>query len=289
MLKIERLDDRNLPSGFAGAALNGGVLYIDGSDFDDSVIVQNHGRKLSVDLATERQFYTSFEDLNGDGSDAADFAIGEGALTAHFGGDGVAGTRNFPPGYSDQKFAFITNGTSVITFQTPADNVQFMAKDVTELGAVIPGFENVVGTITFVGVSGQMVNVDVPSVFTLIDSAAYINEPVSSIIVSNDNTGVTNLDEFQFTATFDQTFVFDKRDVRLVNADLGAGDDVFINLTNRTSLIFGGDGDDILIGGKGSDLLFGGRGNDLLDGGKGFDLLFGGLGDDVFFNGIRLD
>jgi len=47
-----------------------------------------------------------------------------------------------------------------------------------------------------------------------------------------------------------------------------------------TSMIHGGDGNDLLDGGAGNDLIFGGRGNDVVTGGAGNDFLLGGIGAD---------
>lgn len=62
------------------------------------------------------------------------------------------------------------------------------------------------------------------------------------------------------------------------------GSDVAIH-----SIIFGGDGNDVLTGGKLSDLLDGGNGNDTLIGNAGVDFLFGGMGDDTLKGGKHGD
>ena len=46
-------------------------------------------------------------------------------------------------------------------------------------------------------------------------------------------------------------------------------------------VVFGRAGDDTLLGGAGTDYLYGAIGDDMLDGGAGADFLFGGAGDDV--------
>ncbi|GEM_PF-7057975 len=59
------------------------------------------------------------------------------------------------------------------------------------------------------------------------------------------------------------------------------GNDVLIaGLLNRTAVMDGGNGNDLLMGGYGNDILLGGAGDDVLIGGEGRDLLIGGFGSD---------
>jgi len=122
----------------------------------------------------------------------------------------------------------------------------------------------------------------------VINSQDYFADGIFQIIVDNrdangDPTGVTNLDDLTFTAFVEQTFVFARRQVRSINADLQGGDDFFINNINRTSIVDGGDGNDTLIGGGRSDILLGGNGNDFIFGGRGRDIIIGGNDDDSLF------
>jgi Ca2+-binding RTX toxin-like protein len=59
--------------------------------------------------------------------------------------------------------------------------------------------------------------------------------------------------------------------------------------TNRTIVLDGGAGDDLLIGGQAADSMVGGVGNDTLQGFQGDDRLFGGAGDDVLDGGVGDD
>ncbi len=65
----------------------------------------------------------------------------------------------------------------------------------------------------------------------------------------------------------------------------GAGNDVFINQTNKLAIAAGGVGDDVLVGGRGRDFLFGGDGNDIEFGGDGDDVIEGRAGDDFMRGG----
>lgn len=273
MLELEYLERRDCPA--TAVSLQGGILQVVGDGAENTVSVSQQGRKLNVDVVDKATFATSFEDLNGDGTDAVDFAIGDGGDNQALFSGGAAGTRQFPPGYNTGAFAFITVGQSQIDFTTPANNVKFFAKDVAELNP------NVVGKITFVGLSGNRVDVDVPEAFASIDSADFIQEPVVQVIIDNGGTGVTNIDDFEFTTLNQQTFTFNTRAVQLVFATLGDGDDTFINNTRKVSVVDGGRGDDLLIGGRRTDVLLGGDGNDILVGGRGRDILIGGRGSDL--------
>lgn len=75
--------------------------------------------------------------------------------------------------------------------------------------------------------------------------------------------------------------------VRMVHADLGAGDDILLADSLRVPLIVdGGRGDDWINGGRADDSLSGGPGADQLwTPGAGRDLVAGGAGDDVLFGG----
>src|SRR5262245_25646905 len=77
--------------------------------------------------------------------------------------------------------------------------------------------------------------------------------------------------------------IFSAKHVKQCVADLGAGDDIFAEKSNR-SIAFdvkGGQGDDDLLGGFRRDKLDGGAGEDHITGGLGSDVLIGGAGKDV--------
>ncbi len=66
----------------------------------------------------------------------------------------------------------------------------------------------------------------------------------------------------------------------------GAGHDRIQATTARfPTLLFGGDGNDVLRGGKAGDILVGGDGDDSMEGGAGRDVLIGGLGADNALGG----
>lgn len=161
--------------------------------------------QLSLNVLLDVNGYTSYEDFSEDGSDVSVFSFGIGSGRADHVGTPGAGTRGFKPGYNIGKFALITSGTSTIDFPTPSD-VQFNLRNIVELGDLIPGFENVVGTVTVIGTkkavtvdatangSGQANNWD------LIDSKKLKVGKVVKIIVENNATGVTNIDDLYFYA-----------------------------------------------------------------------------------------
>lgn len=62
-----------------------------------------------------------------------------------------------------------------------------------------------------------------------------------------------------------------------------AGNDRFVNNSNRPSFAYGGAGDDMLIGGSAVDHLVGNTDDDFLQGNDGNDVLVAGNGDDMLF------
>ncbi|MGW4848087.1 hypothetical protein [Nocardia brasiliensis] len=66
------------------------------------------------------------------------------------------------------------------------------------------------------------------------------------------------------------------RGATTIHAELGLGNDTFLNVTNRPGEISGNVGADNITGGAGDDTLRGGNGNDILDGAGGFDTVIGG-------------
>jgi uncharacterized protein YkwD len=65
----------------------------------------------------------------------------------------------------------------------------------------------------------------------------------------------------------------------------GGGDDVIVDLTDKSAVIYGGDGNDTIRGGTGRDKIYGGRGNDDIKGGRGDDTIYGGGGTDTLGGG----
>lgn len=77
-------------------------------------------------------------------------------------------------------------------------------------------------------------------------------------------------------------------DVKQVRVESGSGNDrIDVGGLNRqvSTMLFGGDGNDIILGSNGFDILDGGAGNDQLNGRGGFDVLFGGDGNDFLDGG----
>ena len=73
-------------------------------------------------------------------------------------------------------------------------------------------------------------------------------------------------------------------------ADLGAGDDLFDNVSSTaTDTVDGGVGDDRIWAGGGDDVLSGGAGHDLIHGEDGNDAISGGAGDDTLRGGDGAD
>ena len=100
----------------------------------------------------------------------------------------------------------------------------------------------------------------------------------------------SSVKSFQITASFEISAPSNKGDSNLTLSDFsssidgGAGDDMIYGL-GGDDYLKGGVGDDFLDGGEGSDIAFGEIGNDFLAGGVGKDYLKGGVGDDFLDGG----
>ena len=276
--------------------LEDGQVTIQGDEGRNIVRVADAKRDIKVTYTGDYVASSGFEDLAGDGSDVTEFAVGQSGLAANFEG-GAAGTRGFAPGYNTDAFAFITAGESTVTMDRPA-NVSFAIRDIIELGDVIPGFENVQGTVTLFGLDGT-VSLEVtengdPQAgnWDRITSEDLGIGLVTQIQISNadangDPTGVTNMDDFEMRVPeIKQRFEFLRRDVDTVFADLGGGDDYYNGARCRVNqIVNGGEGNDRMIGGRGDDTLDGGAGNDRIQGRGGDDTITGGSGRDILLGG----
>lgn len=285
-----------------------GRLQILGDNTDQSISINQVGNGVVVDQERLVSFSTGFENLANfpDTSpeavpdpttmDVTEFTIGNEDLNATFSGN-AAGTRRFRPGYNNDAFALITAGRSTIDFNIPAD-VTFFLRDIVELGAVVPGFENVVGSATLVGENG-IVTIDATdngdpqsNNWDFFDSRDFNIGGITQIVIDNTDadgnpTGVTNIDDLTFSAVLEQsTSVSNVRRMVVFARD---GDDFVLNNTNIRSTLFGHNGDDVLIGGSSRDTIFGGIGNDTLNGGDGYNTLFGQDGDDDLVGGNGRD
>jgi Ca2+-binding RTX toxin-like protein len=68
------------------------------------------------------------------------------------------------------------------------------------------------------------------------------------------------------------------------------GADRFTNSTSKTSVVYGGEGNDTLNGGYGRNYLYGEGGYDVLDGRTGsYNVFYGGAGDDRLYGGNYAD
>jgi uncharacterized protein YkwD len=65
----------------------------------------------------------------------------------------------------------------------------------------------------------------------------------------------------------------------------GGGDDAIVDHTDKSAVIYGGDGNDTIRAGVGRDKIYGGRGDDDINGGRGNDMIYGGCGNDTLAGG----
>jgi Ca2+-binding RTX toxin-like protein len=103
-----------------------------------------------------------------------------------------------------------------------------------------------------------------------------------------------NVEEEFFTVTqstsevivsaFGKSQRFAANDVLTIIADGGSKDDRIVLVgVNKSAILRGGDGDDVILGGEQNDFIDGGTGRDELSGSGGNDTIFGGLDDDLIY------
>lgn len=85
-----------------------------------------------------------------------------------------------------------------------------------------------------------------------------------------------------------ETFLLQDQDIDSIIADLGPGDDTFLNETDLPSVISGNSGHDVLLGGHGPDQIYGGSGGDVIFGYGGADYIEGGPQSDILCGGLPL-
>lgn len=128
----------------------------------------------------------------------------------------------------------------------------------------------------------------------------YVNlgaaDDVVTMTYPSTRTGNTNLlwqirtpnpmapSQFLYPTVVNQDYAYDS--ITQIRLRTHGGDDSFSvanfgKLTNRATLVIGGEGNDSLSGGTGVDTILGGSGNDTISGQKGNDSLDGGAGSDV--------
>ncbi|MCA9190438.1 MAG: hypothetical protein KDB03_01695 [Planctomycetales bacterium] len=109
-----------------------------------------------------------------------------------------------------------------------------------------------------------------------------------------------NVEEEAYTVTvignelvvsaFGKAQFFDVNQVVNIEADGGSRDDTIILINvNKPTILYGGDGDDVIQGGSSIDFIDGGRGNDELHGGDNDDILVGGTGNDLIYGDAGQD
>ena len=121
---------------------------------------------------------------------------------------------------------------------------------------------------------------------------------VGEVVVRGDATadmiqliGNANYQSFTVSINDDTSLTesFDYSDVTKLTVFAGAGNDRVTNSLLMDTIIYGGDGNDLLQGGFLNDVLYGGNGGDRLIGRNGDDTLRGDGGVDVMYGGNGAD
>lgn len=241
--------------------------------------------------------FGGFKTLQG-GSDTDDFNINTSVAFSLKGG---AGTDTFN---LDAALTGSING------EGDSDTLQGSAVDnVTLTSSGTNGFAGTENSISggfagidaLIGNGGTLTGISVNSIWTL-DGVAPTYSTVSPV-ATLDIVGFAALQGGSavdiFNVTGDSTFDINGglgKDKLYINAALngtanGGGGDDTIDATNSTgpTVLFGGDGNDVVNGGAFDDIMDGGLGSDRLNGQGGDDTITGGAGNDSVTGGAGTD
>jgi Ca2+-binding RTX toxin-like protein len=106
----------------------------------------------------------------------------------------------------------------------------------------------------------------------------------------NDTIAVRQVsNNFVISAEGRDVAAFAISDVRKIEIEGKAGDDIIINNSSFPIVVRGGEGVDRITGGSGNDVLMGDGGADIIDGGAGDDYLFGDADGDTLRGGTGND
>lgn len=121
----------------------------------------------------------------------------------------------------------------------------------------------------------------------LFDAATQAAGPVvigSTLYLLNLDGGEIIVDDSgdRLLVSYDgEIFEFDSKGITAVASIMGPTDDLFINNSAISAVVYGQGGSDTIIGGFGDDLLKGGDGDDVIIAGEGFDDITGDAGSDI--------
>jgi Ca2+-binding RTX toxin-like protein len=130
------------------------------------------------------------------------------------------------------------------------------------------------------GVFAKIQDPSKPGKTSLIVQGSFKNETIVVKPVS-----ASNLTSYTVSMTGLATQVFTGITGRILAYASGGDDTINVSAVKISTLLSGGEGNDIILGGSAADTIFGNGGNDLLIGGLGADIINGDYGNDILVDG----
>jgi Ca2+-binding RTX toxin-like protein len=310
---IENLESRKLLS----AALNGTILTVTGSKYNDKITIVGDSNYLTVNELNATSSFAGVTSIVVLGDKGNDYIANLTQIPSSlFGGSG----NDYLQGGGGSDYLWGESGNDVISDFVPADpmsqNKLYGGTGNDSLwggfGALDALFGGTGNDIIYDIVGGSnVVNADAGKDITITRATDLVNSDPKdaaavSFGVSTDTValvkgvvylnGTANPDKFQISVnktninvayTLGSTitnYTFSKKAVKFIAGIGGDGDDQFINDTAIGSVFYGTGGNDTLVGGFGIDILKGGAGSDNLNGRKGNDDMSGDAGADIIFD-----
>ena len=177
---------------------------------------------------------------------------------------------------ANQMLAKIKYTTATDSFLNATISVT--AQDRDAAGAVVGSWT--MSLAPSAGVFAKIQDPSKPGKTSLVVQGSVKNE---SIVVKP--VSASNLTSYTVSMTGMATQVFTGITGRILAYASGGDDTINVSAVKISTLLSGGEGNDIILGGSAADTIFGNGGNDLLIGGLGADIINGDYGNDILVDG----
>ena len=177
---------------------------------------------------------------------------------------------------ANQMLAKIKYTTATDSFLNATISVT--AQDRDAAGAVVGSWT--MSLAPSAGIFAKIQDPSKPGKTSLVVQGSVKNE---SIVVKP--VSASNLTSYTVSMTGMATQVFTGITGRILAYASGGDDTINVSAVKISTLLSGGEGNDIILGGSAADTIFGNGGNDLLIGGLGADIINGDYGNDILVDG----